>query len=255
MHAPPLLEFQDLAVHFGGIKAIDGLSCGIRTGSITGLIGPNGSGKTTLINTITGMYAPTGGSIRFHGESIGGLKPHAISRRGIGRTFQLTRLFQQMTVLENLLIAQKDQKGESLWLGVLNTAAVVRQEREIEEKALGFLEFVGLTRLKDDLAGNLSYGQQKLLEIARILMLDPQLVLLDEPFAGVNPTNIEKLVELIFELNRERGITIVLVEHMMKIMMRLSETILVMKAGSLIAEGTPQEIQVNEAAIEAYLGA
>jgi len=250
-----ILDVRGLSVHFGGIRAVNGLSCTIKEGTITGLIGPNGSGKTTFINTITGMYAPNAGQIVFRGENIAGMKPYQIARRGIGRTFQITRLFPQMTVLDNLLIAQMHQKGESVWLGVIKPASVRSQESEILEKALGFLEFVGLTRLKDELAGNLSYGQQKLLEIARIMMIDPSVILLDEPFAGVNPTNIERLLNLIVQLNAERGITIVLVEHMMKIMMRLAQTIIVMKAGALIAEGTPAEIQQNEAAIEAYLGA
>lgn len=249
-----LIKITQLSVHFGGIKAVNNLSCNFRKGAIIGLIGPNGSGKTTLINTITGMYTPDHGTIMFRGQNIAGLKPHKIARLGIGRTFQITRLFQQMTVLDNLLMAQKDQLGESLWYGIAQTPAVRRQEAHIREKAEEYLEFVGLTRLKNDYAGSMSYGQQKLLEIARIMMIDPDVILLDEPFAGVNPTNIERLIKLIQELNGHRGITIILVEHMMKIMMRLAQTIVVLKLGEVIAEGTPEEIQRNEAAIEAYLG-
>jgi branched-chain amino acid transport system ATP-binding protein len=248
------LAIADLHVRFGGVQAIAGLSCTIAEGSITGLIGPNGSGKTTLLNTITGMTEPDSGTISFHGQAINGLKPHVITRHGIGRTFQITRLFPTMSVLDNLLIAQTQQKGESIWLGVLAAPSVRAQERQAQERALGFLDFIGLSRLKNTPAGTLSYGQQKLLEIARIMMLDPSMILLDEPFAGVNPTNIERLVELIIELNRDRGITIMLVEHMMKIMMRLAQTIIVLKAGQVIATGTPEQVQADPAAIEAYLG-
>ena len=249
-----MLAVQDLSVHFGGIRAVHELTCVVAERTITGLIGPNGSGKTTLINTITGMYAPNAGRILFGGDNIAGLAPHRIAARGIGRTFQITRLFGQMSVLENLLIAQKHQRGETILFGVLNPRSVRQQEADATRKALDLLEFVGLTRLKDESAGNLSYGQQKLLEIARILMTDPKLILLDEPFAGVNPTNIERLIGLITELNRDRGITIILVEHMMSVMMRLAQMIIVLKAGGMVAEGTPEEIQRNEAAIESYLG-
>ncbi|HKD74416.1 MAG TPA: ABC transporter ATP-binding protein [Ktedonobacterales bacterium] len=255
MTSVPALAINNLHVQFGGIKAIDGLSCTIGDRTITGLIGPNGSGKTTLLNTITGMTGADAGSIVFDGHAIQGLKPHAIARHGIGRTFQITRLFPQMSVLDNLLIAQKGQKGERIWFGVLGLPSVRAQERQARDKALGFLDFTGLTRLQEAPAGTLSYGQQKLLEIARIMMLDPSLILLDEPFAGVNPTNVERLIAFIIELNRDRGITIVLVEHMMKIMMRVAQAIIVLKAGQVIATGTPAEVQVNPAAIEAYLGA
>jgi branched-chain amino acid transport system ATP-binding protein len=251
----PVLSIEKLSVHFGGVRAIDALTCNIPEHAITGLIGPNGSGKTTLINAVSGMNAPDSGHILLRGENIAGMKPHKIAARGIGRTFQITRLFAQMSVLENLMVAQKHQKGEHILFGVLNSKLVREQERDAKEKALGFLNFIGLTRLQAELAGNLSYGQQKLLEIARILMIDPSVILLDEPFAGINPTNIERLIVLITELNRERGITIILVEHMMKVMMRLAQTIIVLKAGAMIAQGTPVEIQHNEAAIEAYLGA
>jgi ABC-type branched-subunit amino acid transport system ATPase component len=251
----PALRIEGLSVHFGGIRAVDALSCSIAEHVITGLIGPNGSGKTTLINTISGMHAPENGRVLLRGENIAGMKPHKIAARGIGRTFQITRLFPQMSVLENLLIAQMHQKGERLLFGVLNSGMVRKQERDAREKAHGFLGFVGLEHLQDHLAGNLSYGQQKLLEIARILMIDPSVILLDEPFAGVNPSNIERLVDLVTELNRKRGITIVLVEHMMKVMMRLAQKIIVLKAGALIAQGTPAEVQRNPVAIEAYFGA
>jgi ABC-type branched-subunit amino acid transport system ATPase component len=254
MTSNPALIIRDLRVQFGGIKAIDGLDCTVEEGTITGLIGPNGSGKTTLLNTITGMTEADEGSIVFHGHAIQGLKPHAIARQGIGRTFQITRLFPQMSVLDNLLVAQQHQKGETVWFAVLGPPSVRVQERQTRDKALGFLDFTGLTRLQDAPASTLSYGQQKLLEIARVMMLDPRLILLDEPFAGVNPTNIERLIAFIVELNRDRGITIVLVEHMMKIMMRLAQTIIVLKAGRVIATGTPAEVQVHPAAIEAYLG-
>ena len=249
-----LLTIDRLCVHFGGVKAINDLSCTFPRRAIVGLIGPNGSGKTTLINTITGMYQPDSGRIVFRGEDIGGLEPHEISRRGIGRTFQITRLFSRMTVFDNLLIAKKGQRGENLFLGVVNPPAVRTQEVEVRKMALDLLEFVGLTHLKNEKAANLSYGQQKLLEIARILMIDPDVILLDEPFAGVNPTNIEKLIKLISELNEDRGISIILVEHIMKVIMRLAKTIVVLNLGEVIATGTPDEIQRNDAAINAYLG-
>jgi branched-chain amino acid transport system ATP-binding protein len=250
----PMLTITDLHVRFGGVRAINGLSSTIAAGRITGLIGPNGSGKTTLLNAITGITQPESGLILFRGEVIQGLKPHQIAAHGIGRTFQITRLFPAMSVLENLLIAEKKQKGEQLWLGVLAPPSVRAQERMAVEKAIDFLDFIGLTRLKDAPAGTLSYGQQKLLEIARIMMLDPVLILLDEPFAGVNPTNIERLIDFITRLNEDRGITVVLVEHMMKIMMRLAQTIIVLKAGEMIARGTPGEVQRDPTTISAYLG-
>jgi branched-chain amino acid transport system ATP-binding protein len=250
----PLVQVNNVSMQFGGITAIRNLSFTIAERSITGLIGPNGSGKTTFFNILSGMYTPSAGMILLRGENIAGMKPHMISQRGIARTFQITRLFPQMTVLDNMLIAQKHQTGERFWFGLLNPPSVRAQEQEFEKKALNLLEYVGLSRMKDERAGNLSYGQQKLLELGRAVMAGPDLLLLDEPFAGVNPTLIERLSTLILELNRDRGLTIVLIEHMMKIIMRLAEVIIVLNHGERIAEGTPGEVQQDDAAIKAYLG-
>ena len=230
-----ILELRDVTKRFGGVTAVNRCSLGLAPGKIYGLIGPNGSGKTTLFNCITGLEVREEGEIRFRGERIDGLKPHQVTRRGIGRTFQVIRIFPELTALENLLVVTWSPFDGAL-----------RRAREL-------LELVTLDRLQDEYAGNLSYGQQKLLEFARILMTDPDLILLDEPAAGVNRTLLNELLQAIRNL-RSQGKTVFIVEHDMKVIMDLSEKIFVLNYGENIAEGPPEVIQADERVIEAYFG-
>ncbi len=231
------LDAQDLHKHFGGIKAVDGCHLQIPKGKISGLIGPNGSGKTTTFNLLTGMTPPDSGKVIYDGEDIAGLKPYQIFARGITRTFQITRIYREMTVFENLL----------------SVTYLKMPMGTVRERAEELMEFVTLTKLRDEYGGNLSYGQQKLLEFARALMTDPDLILLDEPAAGVNRTLLASLMERIHEL-QEMGKTIIIVEHDMNVIMNHCEKIFVMDYGVNIAEGAPEEIQNNERVIEAYFG-
>jgi branched-chain amino acid transport system ATP-binding protein len=248
-----MLEVVDLEKSFGGIKAVDGCSLKVEQGSITGLIGPNGAGKTTLFNLITGFYEPDGGEIWFSGERIGGLSPHKIARRALTRTFQIPRELKEMTVLENLMVVPENQIGERVWNSFFRPGVVRRQEREIRDEALEVLEFVELIDLANEYAKNLSSGQKKLLELARTLMAEPKMILLDEPGAGVNPTLMKKLTRNIENL-RQRGKTFFLIEHDMDLIMNLCDTVIVMNKGRQLAEGTPDEIKKNESVLEAYLG-
>jgi branched-chain amino acid transport system ATP-binding protein len=231
----PILEVRDVVKRFGGVTAVNRCSLSIGAGKIHGLIGPNGSGKTTLFNCITGLESIQGGQILYQGRRIDGLKPYQVARRGIGRTFQIIRVFPQMTALENLLAVAD---------GPIEAA---------RKRAEELLAFVTLTRLKDEYAGNLSYGQQKLLEFIRVLMTDPELILLDEPAAGVNRTLLNELLSALTRL-RDEGKTILIVEHDMKVVMGLCETVYVLDYGEKIAEGPPSVIQGNERVIEAYFG-
>ncbi|TKJ45659.1 ABC transporter ATP-binding protein [Candidatus Aerophobetes bacterium Ae_b3b] len=248
-----MLEVVDLEKNFGGIKAVDGCSLKVEQGSITGLIGPNGAGKTTLFNLITGFYEPDGGKIWFNGEIISGLSPHKIARRALTRTFQIPRELKEMTVLENLMVVPENQVGERIWNSFFRPGVVRRQERELRDEALEVLEFVELIDLANEYAKNLSSGQKKLLELARTLMAEPKMILLDEPGAGVNPTLMKKLTRNIENL-RQRGKTFFLIEHDMDLIMNLCDTVIVMNKGRQLAEGTPDEIKKNESVLEAYLG-
>ncbi len=250
----PILRVQNLYKSFGGLMAVNGVSFDVRPGMITGLIGPNGAGKTTTFNLISGFYKPDKGTILFKGEPIQGLPPHQIFHKGLTRTFQVARELKLMTVLENLMLVPPNQKGENLFYTWLRPDMVRAQEREIREKALATLDFVGLTRVKDEYAANLSGGQKKLLELARTMMADPDMILLDEPGAGVNPTLMKQLVGYIRSLVEERGITIFLIEHDMDLIMNVCEHVVVMSSGALLAEGTPDEIRRNPDVLEAYLG-
>jgi branched-chain amino acid transport system ATP-binding protein len=249
-----MLEVQGVEKSFGGLKAVDNCSLEVKEGSITGLIGPNGAGKTTLFNIITGHYRPDRGKILFQGQRIEGLPPHQIFQKKIYRTFQITREFSQMTVLENLMIMPEFQVGEKIWNIWFKSAAVRKQEKEIVGKAFAVLEFVELIDLKDEYAGSLSGGQKKLLEIARSMMADPTMVLLDEPGAGVNPTLMKKLITNIETLREEKGITFLLIEHDMDLVMNLCNPVIVMSEGKKLAEGTPEDIKNDERVLEAYLG-
>ena len=240
-----LLEAQSVSKSFGGIRALDVCSISVEEGSITGLIGPNGSGKTTLFNVMTGYERVDSGQVRFRGRAITNNSPDKVFRRGIGRTFQLTRVFPRMTVLENMHVAAQRNTFSGL-LGRWSSG----QERK---RALELLDFVGLTSLRDLPAGNLSYGQKKLLEFAFVLIAEPQVILLDEPAGGVNPTMLNYLTERIRLLN-QRGVTFLVVEHNMEFVMRLCDKVMVMHRGTRIAEGTPEEVRANPAVLEAYLG-
>ena len=231
----PVLEVEGLHKHFGGVAAVDGVSLSLTAGRIYGLIGPNGSGKTTLFNCITGVERRDAGRVFLNGERIDGLRPWRIALRGIGRTFQIIRVFPELTALENLLVVTRGHLEEA------------------RSRAVELLRFVRLDRLQDEYAGNLSYGQQKLVEFARMLMRDPTLVLLDEPAAGVNRTLLNDLLEAVTQL-RDRGKTVLLVEHDMKVVMGLCETVFVLDHGEKIAEGPPGAIQADERVIEAYFG-
>jgi branched-chain amino acid transport system ATP-binding protein len=249
-----MLEIQKLEKSFGGLTAVDGCSLNVEQGSITGLIGPNGAGKTTLFNLITGHYKPDKGKITFQGQAIEGLAPHQIFKKKMYRTFQITREFSQMSVLENLMIMPEYQIGEKIWNTWFRLSNVRKQEKAIVEKALEVLEFVELIDLKNEYAGSLSGGQKKLLEIARSMMAEPQMVLLDEPGAGVNPTLMKKLIANIETLREEKGITFFLIEHDMDLVMNLCDPVIVMSEGKKLAEGTADEIRSNEEVLEAYLG-
>ena len=252
--APAILQVDEVIKSFDGVRAVNGCTLSVRPGTITGLIGPNGAGKTTLFNLITGFLRPTSGRILFQGERIDGLPPHRIFHKGIVRTFQIPRELKSMTVLENLMLVPAGQVGEQIWNPWLFAFRVSRQEKRIYEKALEVLEFVDLLRLRDEYAANLSGGQKKLLELARTLMCDPQMILLDEPGAGVNRALMKKLVEDIERLRRERGITFFVIEHDMDLVTRLCDPVIVMSEGRRLAEGTPEEVKQDERVLEAYLG-
>lgn len=240
-----LLEVQALTKHFGGLKAVDGCSFTIEEGSITALIGPNGAGKTTVFNLISRLLKPDAGTIFFNGEQIDGLRPHQIIRKGISRSFQLTREFMEMTVLENLVVQAPTQGLMGLFKGSL-----LNHERD---RAMSLLDFVGISHLADENAGNLSHGQKRLMEFTAILMTEPRLVLLDEPAEGINPVLMENIIERIQQLNKQ-GITFLIVEHNMDVVMNLCDPVVVMAYGKILAQGSPETIQNDKKVLEAYLG-
>lgn len=249
-----LLEVANVAKSFGGLQAVQNCSLQVRRGTITGLIGPNGAGKTTLFNLISGFYAPDAGSIVFQGKRIDGLPPHRVFHHGLCRTFQVPKELKLMTVLENLMLVPSGQTGERLGAAWLMPWRVRQQEQEAYDKALDVLEFVNLAHLRAEYAEYLSTGQKKLLELARAMMTDPQLIMLDEPGAGVNPTLLRSLMQQIERLVSERGISVLLIEHNMAVVMGLCDPVIVMSNGEKLAEGTPAEIQRNEQVLAAYLG-
>ena len=248
-----MLELRGVVKAFGNLRAVAGVDLTIASNRITGVIGPNGAGKTTLFNLIAGSLKPDGGEIVFGSERIDGLSPDRIFQHGLARTFQIPRPFPRMTVLENTMLVPLRQTGERFWTNWWQPGLVAREEKAGRERAVEVLAFCGLGSHLDHMAGTLSGGQQKLLELARVLMIDPKLILLDEPAAGVNPTLMETLIEKIQALHA-RGVTFLIIEHNMDLVMRLCQPIVVMAAGRVILQGSADEIQRHPDVIDAYLG-
>ena len=249
-----VLETKDLGINFGGLQALDDVYLKIEEKEIIGLIGPNGAGKTTVFNLLTGVYTPTKGAIRFEGKSIIGKKPYQINRLGIARTFQNIRLFKNMTVLDNIKAAMSQNMKYSALTAILRLPAYWREERAASDSALELLKLFDMEDTADQLAANLPYGRQRKLESLRALASGPKLLLLDEPAAGMNPTETRELMETIHRIRELFGVSILLIEHDMSLVMGVCERIYVLDYGTLIASGTPEEIRCNEQVIKAYLG-
>ena len=249
-----MIVVQDVVKHFGGLAAVDGVSMDIKQGTITGLIGPNGAGKSTLFNLIAGNLNPESGSIYLDGEDVTGLKPHMLFSKGLLRTFQIAHEFQSLSVLDNLMMVPSLQVGESLLGAWFKREKVVRQEAEMRGKAEEVISFLNMGHLANELAGNLSGGQKKLLELGRTMMVSPKVVILDEVGAGVNRTLLKEIGDAILSMNRERGFTFCMIEHDMDFISRLCDPVVVMAEGKILAQGSADEIKANEDVIEAYLG-
>ncbi|MFZ9990537.1 MAG: ABC transporter ATP-binding protein, partial [Burkholderiaceae bacterium] len=250
----PMIEVKNLKMHFGGIHAVDDVSLSLQTGRITGLIGPNGAGKTTLFNVIAGHYKPTSGHVYLDGEDITGLEPHQLFAKGMLRTFQIAHEFSTFSVRENLMMVPGNQSGERLIDAWLRPNLVKEEEARVREKANDVIRFLEIEHVADELAGNLSGGQKKLLELGRTMMTDAKIVFLDEVGAGVNRTLLNTLGDAIIRLNKERGYTFCVIEHDMDFIGRLCESVIVMAEGHVLAQGTAAEVTANEQVIEAYLG-
>ena len=249
-----MLEIKNISKNFGGLRAVNNASMKIEKGSITGLIGPNGAGKTTLFNIIAGVYSPDEGEIFLENQNITGLKPHNLFSKGILRTFQIAHEFSTLTVLENLMMVPPNQYGENLIYAWFRNNEVKKQEEEIRTKAIEVIEFLNLNHLTQELAGNLSGGQKKLLELGRTMMVDSKLVLLDEVGAGVNRTLLNDISDAILRLNKEKNYTFFVIEHDMDLIEKICDPVIVMAEGSVLFEGKFDEVKSNEEVIEAYLG-
>lgn len=249
-----MIVVEDIHKHFGGIRAVYGASLTIETGSITGLIGPNGAGKTTLFNVIAGLHKPTSGKVFLDGKDITGLTPHELFAQGLLRTFQIAHEFSTLTVRENLMMVPGSQSGESLISTWTKPKRVREEEETIRTKANEVIEFLEIPHVADELAGNLSGGQKKLLELGRTMMVDAKIVFLDEVGAGVNRTLLNTIGDAILRLNKERGYTFCMIEHDMEFISRLCDPVICMAEGKVLAQGTAEEVKNNEEVIEAYLG-
>ena len=249
-----VLETKALTIRFGGLTAVKNFNLAIARGSIAGLIGPNGAGKTTCFNMMTGFYKPTSGSVLFNGKEISSRRPHEVCRSGIARTFQNIRLFSQETALQNVMIGARLRQKTTWWQAICYTPGFIREEKQIREKSLALLDKVGLAGHENEKATSLPYGAQRRLEIARALATDPVFLLLDEPAAGMNPQETEQLMTFIRTIREQFDLTILLIEHDMKVVMGICEKIWVLDYGETIAVGSPEAIQTDAAVIEAYLG-
>lgn len=254
MSAQPLLAVEGLSMRFGGLLAVNNVALELHEGEIVSLIGPNGAGKTTVFNCLTGFYRPSGGTILLRDRHLEGLSGQAIARMGVVRTFQHVRLFREMTVIENLLVAQHQHLKSGIFAGLLKTPAFRRAEADALDRAAVWLERVGLLEMANRSAGNLAYGQQRRLEIARCMVTRPELLMLDEPAAGLNPKETDELNHLIVELRGQHKVSVLLIEHDMKLVMEISDRIYVVNQGTPLAYGTPEEIRNNPDVIRAYLG-
>lgn len=253
-NSPNLLKAENICMQFGGLKAVDNFNLSLNQGELVGLIGPNGAGKTTIFNMLTGVYYPTSGDIALNGKRVNGLKPYQISHSGMARTFQNIRLFKQLNILENVLVANHQHVQYNIFQALIRSPKFIRSQKEQKEKALKLLDIFNLKHKAYEEAASLSYGEQRKLEIVRALATDPRVILLDEPAAGMNPQEKIILMETISHIRKEFSLTILLIEHDMKLVMGICERILVLDHGVLIAEGTPEAIQKDQKVIAAYLG-